>query len=328
VKNPVKFTSTGLIILSIFIYSCNKEEIPTVTTAEITDITVTTAMGGGSVVFDGGAMVSERGVCWSTKINPTINDNKTSDGAGEGSFLSSIDNLDGDTKYYVRAYATNIVGTGYGNEVSFTTNPLITFNPNLTYGSVSDVEGNIYKTIQIGTQIWMAENLKTTKYNDNTAISLVSDNTTWSTLITPAYCWYDNETIYREIYGALYNWYTVNTGKLCLTGWHVPSISEWFTLENFLGGNTMAGGKLKETGTSNWKTPNTGATNESGFTALPSGVRGTDGGFNLIGDHGFWWNTDAIPRGVSHDNIMTETTNSNKLVGCAIRCLKDNYLDK
>jgi uncharacterized protein (TIGR02145 family) len=136
---------------------------------------------------------------------------------------------------------------------------------------VTDIDGNVYNTVTIGDQVWMAENLKTTKLNDGTSISNAIDNIAWASLSTPGYCWFINNRATYEIYGALYNWYAVYTDKLCPTGWHVPSNSEWTTLTDHLGGAEVAGGKLKESGSSHWASPNTGATNVTGFTALPGG---------------------------------------------------------
>ena len=155
--------------------------------------------------------------------------------------------------------------------------------------TISDSDGNVYDTVTIGTQVWMKENLKTTKYNDGTPIPLVTDSATWVSLSTPAYCWYNNdEPKYKDKYGALYNWYTVNTGKLCPLGWHIPSRNELEILMDYLE-NSNVGGKLKETGTSNWNAPNTGATNETGFTALPGGRRWDKGSFFNLGASGVWW---------------------------------------
>lgn len=154
----------------------------------------------------------------------------------------------------------------------------INFNPAITYGKMTDQDGNFYKTVTIGMQVWMAENLKTTRFNDNTTIPLVSDSVEWIGSNTPCYCWYDNDAdTYRVVYGALYNWYAIKTGKLCPKGWHVPSNEEWITLRTYLGGEEIAGGKMKETGTLHWQSPNAGASNFSGFTALPGGVRGIVG---------------------------------------------------
>ena len=155
---------------------------------------------------------------------------------------------------------------------------------------LTDIDGNAYKAIKIGNQVWMYENLKTTKLNDGTAIPLVTTSAAWGNLTTPGYCWYNNdEASNKNVYGALYNWYTINTGKLCPAGWHVPTVAEWTTLTTFLGGESVAGGKLKETGIAHWKSPNTGASNETGFTALPGGFRDFDGVFAQIYNSGCWW---------------------------------------
>jgi len=146
-------------------------------------------------------------------------------------------------------------------------------NDNLVFGIMTDVDGNNYKTIKIGNQEWMAENLKTTKYKDGTSIPLFTAATPMANFTSPGYCWYNSDSAtYRNSYGALYNWYAVNTGKLAPTGWHVPTEAEWNTLIAYLGGESVAGGKLKEAGTSHWSSPNTGATNEVGFSALPGGM--------------------------------------------------------
>jgi uncharacterized protein (TIGR02145 family) len=225
----------------------------------------------------------------------------------------------------LRAYATNSVGTNYGSQVSFvTTNTIV-------YGSVSDVEGNSYTTVTVGTQVWMAENLKTSKFKDNTAIPLVTDNTAWINLTTPGYCWYNNDAAtYKGTYGALYNWYTVSTGKLCPTSWHVPTDSEWTTLTTFLGGTNVAGVKLKEAGTSHWYSPNTGATNETGFTALPSGCRIIhDNSFINMGGSGFWWSStdystaEAWSPTMNYYYSIVYREYSNKKFGFSVRCVKD-----
>ncbi len=271
--------------------------LATLTTADVTSITPTTASSGGDIADDGGGTITASGVCWSTTQNPTIANNFTTDGSESGGYYSTITGLTANTTYYVRAYATNDAGTAYGNQVSFTTTGIsaIIFNSNLTYGTVSDIDGNIYKTIQIGTQTWMAENLKTTKYNDGTSIPNVTDLNSWDTLASPGYCWCLNDaSTYKAVYGALYNWYTVNTGKLCPAGWHVPSYGELNTLVTYLGGVEVAGGKLKETGTTHWQTPNGDATNESGFTGLPGAARDVTADFgqgNWIGTFGDWWST-------------------------------------
>jgi uncharacterized protein (TIGR02145 family) len=200
---------------------------------------------------------------------------------------------------------------------------------------VTDCSGNIYKTVNIGNQIWMAENLRTTRFNDCTQINLVEEN--WGSSDDPAYCWYNNDpTSFMEVYGALYNWSAVNTGKLCPIGWHVPTDEEWTTLSSYLGDESLVGGKLKEIGFAHWIDPNVGATNETGFTALPGGFRypGVKSGyseeFGYVGQNGLWWSsTEILPtRSWGRDLVY----NSSGLYryseiqndGFSVRCLKDN----
>jgi uncharacterized protein (TIGR02145 family) len=194
---------------------------------------------------------------------------------------------------------------------------------------IKDGDGNIYQTVTIGTQVWLTENLKTTKYNDGNPIPLVADNNVWITSTTAAYCWYDNEISNENPYGALYNWNAVNTGRLCPSGWHVASDTEWTSLFSYLGGESVAGGKLKESGTIHWVSPNTGATNESGFTALPGGYRyELDGVSYYLGIGGYWWSssgessTKAWRISLYNDYASVFKTSQNKIQGCSVRCIK------
>ena len=211
----------------------------------------------------------------------------------------------------------------------------IVFNSNLSYGTVTDIDGNVYKTITIGTQTWMAENLKTTKYRNGDSIHHITDKTEWFNLFnspTAAYCIYNNTPGISENYGNLYNWYAVSDSRnIAPAGWHVPSDSEWTVLTNNLAGNLEAGGELKETGTTHWKSPNNYATNQSGFTALPSGWRGGDGIFYGISEGALWWsstfhiNECARARSLYYltsfiyNDSLASTTN-----GYSVRCIKDN----
>ncbi len=504
-------------IILTCLQSCKKGETPTVKTTAISNITVSSAISGGNVLFDGGEMVSIRGVCWGTNINPTINDNKTTDGAGEGAFTSSLTNLNPGIKYYIKAYATNKTGTGYGdtislitlgksplatiagasnitttgvtlngnvvsnylstiitfeygtsinygstisaipspltdsspvfailstlseattyhyrlkavnslgttysNDLSFTTlgnlavpslqsatnissagatlnglvnanylSTVVTFEYGTTtsYGSMftatqspitgntnktvnakistltsgttyhfrltatnklgtvstndmtfntlttlTDIEGNIYNIQSIGTQIWMTENLRTTKYNNGDLIG----TTTPSTLdirpeSTPKYQWaYEGNESNLIPYGRIYTWYVATDSRnVCPQGWHVPSDNDWVTLTNYLGGDNFAGGKLKETGISHWSSPNTGATNESGFSAVAGGNRWAEGSFHYMGWYGIYWSsssyntTDAKPRELMFDGQNVITYNYPKKDGFEIRCVKD-----
>jgi uncharacterized protein (TIGR02145 family) len=203
---------------------------------------------------------------------------------------------------------------------------------NAGFFKVSDVDGNSYNVVIIGSQLWMTENLKTTKYSDGTAIPLVTDNTAWNNLTTPGYCWYNNDSAsYAQTYGALYNWYTVDNCNLCPTGWHVPSDAEWTALTDYLGGESVAGGKLKESGTANWNEPNTGATNETGFTALPGGYRSHLGIFDDIGEGGGWWSASkdgpskAYGRvmGYNHEHVLGGSYDHGFQGGFSIRCVMD-----
>ena len=197
--------------------------------------------------------------------------------------------------------------------------------------SLKDNDGNVYKTVTIGKQVWMAENLKTTKYNDGTAIPMVSDNKAWEALATPASCCYNKDaTINKNTFGVLYNWYAVSTKKLCPAGWHVPTDAEWTTLTSYLGGESVAGGKLREPGTTHWEKPNTGATNESGFLALPGGYRNNHGAFANVGFFGFWWSATEYVATASWCRTMgcggkdVLRNFSLKKNGYSVRCIKDN----
>ena len=268
--------------------------VPVITTSDVTDVSNSTANCGGNITHDGGASITARGVCWSKNKIPMITDNKTSDGIGTGSFQSSIINMDPSTQYYVRAYATNNAGTGYGMIYSFKTKVEIKFNPNLNYGTTADIDGNIYKTITIGTQTWMAQNLRTTHYRNGEPIIQIIDGRGWYNTTSSAYCnyWNINNDDTIAMIGRLYNAYSISDSRqIAPTGWHISTRAEWETLINFLGGMSAARLKLKESGTTHWGAPNTGATNESGFTALPGGFRVGDQFMNL-GCEGVWCFSD------------------------------------
>ena len=195
---------------------------------------------------------------------------------------------------------------------------------------VTDIDGNIYNTVTVGTQVWMVENLKTTKYNDNTSIPLVTNSKEWAALSAPGYCWYFNDrAFYKNTYGALYNWYALNTGKLCPTGWHVPSDAEWTVLSDYLGGESVAGGQLKEITYTHWKSPNLYATNKTGFTALPGGYRYENGPFYYNGDLGIWWSSTEFDNQSAWDRLLDHYTGSiyrspySKNYGLSVRCLQD-----
>jgi uncharacterized protein (TIGR02145 family) len=197
-----------------------------------------------------------------------------------------------------------------------------------TEGTVTDIDGKVYNTVTIGIQVWLKENLQTTRLNDGTVIPEITSQSDWNGVGAPAYCYHSNNIANKEIYGALYNWYAVNTGKLCPTGWHVPSYVEWESLVTYLGGQDIAGGKLKETGTEHWLSPNGGATNESGFTALGGGERVING-FVTLSSSGSWFTATPADMdlarmwGLSYQHDNAATANINKFAGLSIRCVKD-----
>lgn len=202
--------------------------------------------------------------------------------------------------------------------------------------TLTDIDGNTYTTVTIGTQVWMAGNLKVTRFNDGTDIPLVTEKTAWSSTSGAAYCWYDNNINNKDPYGALYNWHAVNSGKLCPKGWKVSSESEWKVLVNFLGGESIAGGKLKTTGTIEagdglWYQPNVDATNETGFSIVPGGYRGASGTFFDFGYGGVWWTSTAYPSDLAYyfyinnynGEVGDSDTGIDKKSGLSVRCLKE-----
>ena len=319
-----------------FSVRCVKDTFPITTTAAFS-VTTTTAMSGGNIADDGVTTIIARGVCWSTSANPTIADSKTTDGTGSGTFTSTLTGLTPNTTYNIRVYATNSANTVYGKQVSFTTN---------SESTITDLNGNVYHTVNIGTQTWMVENLKTTQYNDGTDIPLVTDNTAWSSRSTGAYCWYNNDPeTYKDKYGALYNWYTVKTGKLAPIGWHVATDGEWSTLESYLIANgynydgSTSGTKYAKSlaATTDWTTSTTlGAigndltkNNSTGFSAFAGGWRNVNG-FDLAGGIGWWWSSTESFGGAWMRGMFSYQSNMFRLIddvgwnGLSVRCVRDN----
>jgi uncharacterized protein (TIGR02145 family) len=307
--------------------------LATLTTTTVSSITSTTASSGGNISNDGGGAVTAKGVVWSTSQNPTIAlTTKTVDGIGTGSFTSNLTGLSPSTLYYVRAYATNSAGTAYGNQQTLTT---------ATSTNPVDVDGNVYTTVTIGSQVWIKENLKVTKYRNGDPIQTNLNNTAWENTTTGACAIYNNDAANNTTYGTLYNWYAVADSRdLCPVAWHVPSDEEWKTLEIYLGmiasdadltgfrGTAQnVGGKLKST--SLWINPNGGATNESGFSGLPGGTRNFSGGYNSLNSHGNFWSstenstTIAWYRTLYYFDGSSIRGTTNKQNGYSVRCIKD-----
>ena len=323
----------GITLFLIFTGGCKKSSdtttsgtatVPVLTTTAATNITSTSATSGGSISSDGGAAITARGVCWSTTQNPTIAGNKTSDGTGTGSFASSLQGLTPVTPYFVRAYATNSAGTSYGNSTTFTT---LSLNPN----DVTDIDGNVYHTVTIGTQVWLVENLKVTHYrNGDTIAHGTATEHTNSKGSIGKYWNYNNNDSLGMIYGHLYNFYAVTDPKLIAPlGWHIPSDADWTALANYLGADSIVGGALKETGTVHWISPNTGATNASGFTALPGGAYNSITGFFSFLGYGasLWTSTPDINSYAWARSLLNNSTYMNRgtipqFSGASIRCIK------
>jgi len=350
-KNKSKYWTflTALItVLLMLIYSCNKEnlkeiKLPTVTTDLVTDISSTSAICKGNDLSDGGANEWELnwGICFSNiNMVPTVLgdfQHIVPAASGLGSFSAHIEHLTPGTKYYVRAFAHNQAGFGYGEVVSFSTTGSvkgdIIFNPNLTYDFVNDIVGNIYRTIKIDNQTWMAENLKTTKYNNGDLIGTTSPaNLNIGAESLPKYQWvYDANENNVTTYGRLYTWFAATDNRnVCPKGWHVPTDVEWSALNSFLGGEGASGGKLKETGLNHWITPNSDANNSSGFAAIPGGWRYYDGASEYLGYFSYWWSStegnvdNAWWRQVNYVNPNFSRNTMNKKYGLSVRCIKDN----
>lgn len=197
------------------------------------------------------------------------------------------------------------------------------------YGTVTDIDGNMYRTLKIGNQEWMVDNLKTTRYRNGNSVSTGLTDAQWGATTTGAYSIYNNDSNNNNIYGKLYNWYAVaDSRNIAPVGWHVPSDAEWTTLSNYLRGDAVAGGAMKETGIAHWLTPNTGATNSSGFSGLPGGNRGISGAYNFIGDYGIWWSSTGSGAEAWFRYLRSNTGNINRQfvfyqVGHSVRCVRD-----
>lgn len=293
--------------------------LATVTTNDPNVLTSNVAILGGNVTADGNAQVSERGIVYATTQTPTTSNTKVVNGGGLGTFSGSIQGLTANTTYYVRAYALNSQGTSYGNQLSFNT-------PSGSVAMITDFEGNGYKTVTIGTQTWMAENLKTTTYKDGSAISNVTGTSAWSLLTTGAYCWNNNDITNKTTNGALYNWYAWNSEKLCPLGWHVPKETDWRTLINYIGGISAAGTRMKSS--TGWLNNGNGS-NSSEFSAFPAGARDQAGVFEPIGNFAYFWSStdDSSGAGVginlSYNTISVGIITNYKRIGMSVRCVKD-----
>jgi uncharacterized protein (TIGR02145 family) len=339
--------------LTIFLLNgCRKsdpEQVPEVFTREISQVLPTSAYFVGEITSNGGSRIIDHGFCWGTIHQPTVANNKIKMELQEiCRYAKNIYGLSQQTKYYVRAYATNSTGTAYGEELSFITPILVDHTGEKEM--VVDFDGNIYQTTSIGSQVWMGENLKTIHYNDGTAIPLL----TWiydpndQPVFSQACYVYNNDMSNKDIYGLLYNWYTISTFKLCPTGWHVPSDEEWTTLVNFLKYNGYDTNMYPEyngvakalTTTDHWQyfegdyAPGSngypGLRNKTNFSALPAGRLDWD--FVELSQRAYFWTTTVdsenidfhMVREIDYSQAPVYTTIGDLNDGLAVRCLKDN----
>ena len=342
---PMKY----LFILLVLIFPCLSSGqgstqstlcLPSITTDTVSAVGLDSALIGGIIINDGGNPIVLRGVCFSASPNPNMGNQRTEDGSGIGSFNAVLRGLISSTMYYARSYAKNSNGVViYGNEVIFTTGSVA---PSFACGTstVVDIDNNIYNTVQIGTQCWTQSNLKVSKYRNGDNIPTGLSNSAWENATTGAYTFYNNDPVNDGLYGKLYNQYAVADSRgLCPTGWHVPSEGEWLTLENHLGGANVAGSALKSTAMQptpgGWNPPDpgsppyAGATNSSGFTALPGGRRDHLGGFGNLNNEGNWWSSSVESGFLANYRYMLNFTGVHinmlhfRTCGFSVRCCRD-----
>jgi uncharacterized protein (TIGR02145 family) len=322
-----------LIFLSILLLAiitspgCKKEKYLVVTTIEVSYGAIYSVVNTGGIIQSvGKSDIIEKGICWSTNGNPSIFDSIVSQGSGNDSFNSTITRLKENTKYFFRAWAKDNSGVVYGNLITFVTKGLFVLGNGIT-----DIDGNHYNSIILGSQEWMAENLKVRHYRNGDSISFITDNSTWGSTTSGAYCYHNNDLMNDSIYGKLYNYYAIeDVRKIAPVGWHIPTLEEWFTLLNYLGGKGVAGGKMKEKGLEHWTTPNIDADNNSFFSALPNGARSKYTGFINLHNGAVWWTTtDYYPNQFIYTiNIFNTSAESYILseiynTGIGVRCIKD-----
>ena len=314
------FTIMGSLL--VLLTGCPEEpnaDPPALTTAEVIGITSNWAISGGNITNDGGADITERGVCWSTTNPPSISDQTAKSGAGTGEFTCNFKGLTGNTTYYLSAYASNKDATGYGDVISFTTPPTVT-----------DVDGNEYATVVIGTQTWMAENLKVIHYSNGDPIIYIAEGDSWGETEEGEFSDFDLIGKLDESYGFFYDGYAISDSrKIAPEGWHVPTDEEWTTLIDYLGGTNVAAEKLRETGYIHWlRDAGTGqfpeGTNESGFTARAAGMYGDD---HRLWEARFWTSTMVDENtikwvGVDCTNLIIKG-DTDLYGGMPIRLIKD-----
>lgn len=322
----------------IILNSCQEVESENAgfTTLEAKNLTAISAESGGRITPDGTLPVLSRGISWSKEQNPTLADHFSIETAELGSYAIQMTGLHAGEKYYVRAFYINSKDTVYGDMVEFTTPDYIQFNPDKRYGTVTDIDGNVYKTITVGSQTWMAENLRTTRYQNGDPLMNVEDPHFWYPLgVQPgAYCFYNYDDSKSTIFGAYYNWFAASDSRnIAPPGWHVATEEDWQTLKEFVcEGNNIGddcGYKLRETSTAHWHNPTLSgiATNETGFTALAAqeAFTGLSSSWTSGWYAHFWTNSGSADLAVyaSLNDKLEIYEGSQPNFGKSIRCVKD-----
>jgi uncharacterized protein (TIGR02145 family) len=308
----------------------------------ISEVGINTAKCFANISSSGGFTVNSRGFCWSTSQNPGINNNMILEGSGSGGFLTDLANLQSGTTYYLRAFATNSLGTSYSSPISFTTlNGVIMSTPGL---GVSDIEGHFYPSVIINNQEWMTKNLNTQHYRNGDSIpNILSAQDWWFSNPLPVSCYYNNDNSQANVLGLLYSWNAATDGrKVCPLGWRIPEDTDWDRLFKFIDPNTdtscnnctqsvLIGGILKDTLTSSWNSPNLGAANLIGFSAIGGGERdiNTGPGFCGKGTMAAWWTASPVSPVsancrvvyVHHSKVRKEEVSIAS--GLSVRCIKE-----
>ncbi len=316
----VLFMSIAMIFMA-----CRKStdiSLSTVSTLPPLAVSSSAATLAISVESDGGSHIIDCGFYIGTSQDPETSGQRFQVGSDTGIFVGQLSGLTPDVQYFAKAFAKNGKGENLGSLIDFH-----------TPATVKDYDNNVYETVQLANQVWMAENLKTTTYRNGDPIGTTTPATADITgESNPKYQWpYDGSEANADLYGRLYTaWALSDSRGLCPTGWHVPSDPEWTILTDLLGGETYGGGYLKERGTANWDTPNEGATNETLFNALPGGSRNdASGTFTDSGAGAYFWSStdydseDTWYRHLTAGSVEIGRIGGSKKAGFSVRCIKD-----
>jgi len=331
-------TGITLILLLVRCTQDPKLSLPIISITGVNSVSETTALIGAEIIDNGGGLIVSCGVCCDSLPEVSIMSSITVDSLTTNRFNSFIKGLKRNKMYYLRAYATNSFGTAYSEEISFKTTDRI-----------SDIDGNEYRTVRIGNQLWLSDNLRTTKFNDGSAIQNVTKHSQWITLNTAGYCWYLNNLDFKNPFGGIYNWHAVNSGKLAPTGWHVPTSKEWNELFHFLAshdygyqGDTLKIAKALADSTYFDMLPpfwysldgspenKPSKNNKSGFSGISNAIRNQSDDFISMGRYCFWWSAtsidsqNAISKGFMRDSVRVYDFHSPIIDGLSVRCVKDN----